>query len=195
MEKTHFEDSAVIARLRNGEVEAFDVLFFKYSNRLFWFVYKYLQSKEEAEEIVQDVFLKIWNQRKGLDSGRSFNSYIFTIAKNHIFNELRKKVSEKKYLDFQINTNKGTHSPVEKELSFREIIKISNDAIDRLPPRRKLVYQLSRDKGMSYQEIANHLGISVKTVESHMSLALRFLKEYIGREAEISIPMIFLFIQ
>lgn len=195
MEKTFLEESAVITRLKNGEVAAFDVLFLKYSNRLFWFVYKYLQSKEEAEEIVQDVFLKIWDQREGLDSSRSFNSYIFTIAKNHIFNELRKKVSEKKYLDFQINTNSRTHSPVERELSFREITKISNDAINQLPPRRKMVYQLSRDKGMSYQEIANHLGISVKTVENHMSLALKFLKEYIGREAEISIPMIFLFIQ
>ena len=193
--KTHFKESTLIARLRQGDVDSFDTLFLNYSNKLFWFVYGYLKSKEEAEEIVQDVFLKVWDQRHGLDEKRSFSSYLFTIAKNQVFNVLRKKVSEKKYLTFQLNTAEAAHNPVEKELRFREIEKISNEAIEKLPPRRKMVFLLSRDKGMSYQEIANHLGVSIKTVENHMSLALKFLKDYLQREAEIAIPVILLIAQ
>ena len=191
--KAHFDESKSISQLKEGCTEAFDELFLNYSNRLFWFVFGYLKSKEEAEEIVQDVFLKIWDQRELLNENQSFKSYLFTIAKNQIFNTLRKKVSEKKYLNFQVNFADTAHNPIEKELRLQEITQISNKAIDQLPPKRKMVFQLSRDQGMSHQEIANHLGISIKTVENHMTLALKFLRDYLKREAEITIPIILMF--
>ena len=190
--KPRFEESTLVARLKEGDVDSFDALFLHYSNKLFWFVYGYLKSKEEAEETIQDIFLKIWEQRSDLDENKSFNSYLFTIAKNQVFNILRKKVSERKYISSQANAEQLAYNPIEDGLRLLEITQISNKAIDQLPPRRKMVFQLSRDKGMSHQEIANHLGISIKTVENHMSLAIKFLKDYLRREAEIAIPIAYL---
>ncbi|MEM1138138.1 MAG: RNA polymerase sigma-70 factor, partial [Bacteroidota bacterium] len=159
-------DKDLIVRIKENSTEAFDILFMRYFQKLYHFAYKFLKSHEEAEEIVQEVFIQLWEKRLQLNPEYSFNSYIFTVAKNKVLNVIRKKVSEKKYLE-SITTKGVLHDfSTENDIHFKELNEISKEAINALSPKRKMIFQLSREKDMTYEEIAQQLGISKKTVEN-----------------------------
>lgn len=170
------QDKDLVAKLKSNSSSAFQALFEKYSQRIYRFSIGYLKNNQEAEEIVQDVFLRVWKTREKLVAEQSFESYLFTIAKNSILNTIRKANYEKAYLEYSsLQPNKN--SLLEEELDFKELDRIYRQAIEKLPARRKEVYRLSRDKGLSNREIANELGISVKTVENQMTAALSGIKK------------------
>lgn len=170
------QDKDLVAKLKSNSSSAFQALFEKYSQRIYRFSIGYLKNNQEAEEIVQDVFLRVWKTREKLVAEQSFESYLFTIAKNSILNTIRKANYEKAYLEYSsLHPNKN--SLLEEELDFKELDRIYRQAIEKLPARRKEVYRLSRDKGLSNREIANELGISVKTVENQMTAALSAIKK------------------
>ncbi len=171
-----YQDKDLVVQLKSNSSSAFQALFEKYSQRIYRFSLGYLKSTQEAEEIVQDVFLRVWKAREELLVERSFESYLFTIAKNTILNTIRKANYEKAYLEYSsLHSNKN--SLLDEELDFKELDRIYRQAIEKLPARRKEVYRLSRDKGLSNREIANELGISVKTVENQMTAALSAIKK------------------
>ncbi len=171
-----YQDKDLVVQLKSNSSSAFQALFEKYSQRIYRFSLGYLKSTQEAEEIVQDVFLRVWKAREELLVERSFESYLFTIAKNTILNTIRKANYEKAYLEYSsLHPNKN--SLLEEELDFKELDRIYRRAIEKLPARRKEVYRLSRDNGLSNREIANELGISVKTVENQMTAALSAIKK------------------
>ncbi|SFF38237.1 RNA polymerase sigma-70 factor [Sunxiuqinia elliptica] len=171
-----YQDKDLVVQLKSNSSSAFQALFEKYSQRIYRFSLGYLKSTQEAEEIVQDVFLRVWKAREELLVERSFESYLFTIAKNTILNTIRKANYEKAYLEYSsLHSNKN--SLLDEELDFKELDRIYRRAIEKLPARRKEVYRLSRDNGLSNREIANELGISVKTVENQMTAALSAIKK------------------
>ncbi|MHA7110049.1 RNA polymerase sigma-70 factor [Sunxiuqinia elliptica] len=171
-----YQDKDLVVQLKSNSSSAFQALFEKYSQRIYRFSLGYLKSTQEAEEIVQDVFLRVWKAREELLVERSFESYLFTIAKNTILNTIRKANYEKAYLEYSsLHSNKN--SLLDEELDFKELDRIYWRAIEKLPARRKEVYRLSRDNGLSNREIANELGISVKTVENQMTAALSAIKK------------------
>lgn len=171
-----YQDKDLVVQLKSNSSSAFQALFEKYSQRIYRFSIGYLKNNQEAEEIVQDVFLRVWKTREKLVAEQSFESYLFTIAKNSILNTIRKANYEKAYLEYSsLHPNKN--SLLEEELDFKELDRIYRQAIEKLPARRKEVYRLSRDKGLSNREIANELGISVKTVENQMTAALSAIKK------------------
>lgn len=171
-----YQDKDLVVQLKSNSSSAFQALFEKYSQRIYRFSLGYLKSTQEAEEIVQDVFLRVWKAREELLVERSFESYLFTIAKNTILNTIRKANYEKAYLEYSsLHSNKN--SLLDEELDFKELDRIYRQAIEKLPARRKEVYRLSRDNGLSNREIANELGISVKTVENQMTAALSAIKK------------------
>ncbi len=165
-----------IGLLKEGDAKAFDLLFGRYAKRLYGFAAGYLKSKEEAEEIVQEVFLKIWENRIELSAQKSLESYLFTIARNGILNTIRKSKSEKVYLNYaKLNPSKDVL--LDKELDFRELEKAYHIVIEQLPPRRKEIYLLSKAQSLSNAEIASKLNISVKTVENQMTSALAEIRK------------------
>ncbi len=171
-----YQDKDLVVQLKSNSSSAFQALFEKYSQRIYRFSLGYLKSTQEAEEIVQDVFLRVWKAREELLVERSFESYLLTIAKNTILNTIRKANYEKAYLEYSsLHSNKN--SLLDEELDFKELDRIYRRAIEKLPARRKEVYRLSRDNGLSNREIANELGISVKTVENQMTAALSAIKK------------------
>jgi RNA polymerase sigma-70 factor (ECF subfamily) len=175
--KTNFISQAeLIVALREGNLQAFSQLFDQYGKRLYHFSLGYLKSAEEAEEIVQEVFLKIWNKREELSEQKSLESYFFTIARNGILNTIRKSKFEKAYLNYVI-LNPERNSLLDEELNFRELERAYHEAIDSLPPRRKEIYLLSKEQSLSREEIAVKMNISVKTVENQMTSAISEIRK------------------
>ena len=170
-------DIDLISKLCHDDVKAFDKLYDIYSNKLYRFAFSLLKNNEDSEGIVQETFLRIWTNRKGLDPSKSFKSYIFAICYNLIIDKLRKGLKEKEFLNnLGKYFNVGTVS-VENEVDYNIIKSQIDELVEELPKKRKVIYKLSREKGLSHKEISEHLNISVKTVENQINLALRFLKE------------------
>ena len=164
------EDEWIYA-LKEGDLSAFNELFDRYAKRLYHFSMGYLKSTADAEEIVQEVFLKIWDNRIELSTQKSFESYLFTIARNGILNTIRKSKSEQAYLNY-VKINPGKNVLLDEELNFNELEKAYHEAIEQLSPRRKEIYLLRKEQSLSNAEIATKMNISVKTVENQMTSAL-----------------------
>jgi len=160
-----------ILALKNGDLAAFNELFDRYAKRLYHFSMGYLKSAVDAEEIVQEVFLKIWDNRIELSTLKSFESYLFTIARNGILNTIRKSKSEQAYLNY-VKINPEKNVLLDEELDFNELERAYHEAIEQLSPRRKEIYLLSKEHSFSNAEIAMKMNISVKTVENQMTSAL-----------------------
>ena len=159
----------LISRIAEGDELAFSTLFHHYNQRIFPFVFKMVKSRERAEEIVQDVFTRIWTRRASLMEVQHFTAYLFTIASNRTLDELRKIATESKHIkailqymdDWQRNT-------IEEWMDEKETAAVLQSAINQLSPQRKQVYTLCRIEGKSYKEAAEILQISVKTVQAHL---------------------------
>lgn len=166
-----YTDKELVRLLKEHSSFAFQRLLDRYSPKIYRFSLSYLKNKQDAEEIVQEVFLKIWKIREELSPEKPVDSFLFTIAKNGILNTIRKAKSERTYLNYS-NLYPRESVLIDEELNFQELEKICQQAVDRLSPRRKEIYYLSREKHLSNAEIASQLGISVKTVENQMTSAL-----------------------
>ena len=164
-------ETDLILALNNGDLCAFNELFDRYAKRLYHFSMGYLKSAADAEEIVQEVFLKIWDNRIELSTLKSFESYLFTIARNGILNTIRKSKSEQAYLNY-VKINPERNVLLDEELNFNELEKAYHEAIEQLSPRRKEIYLLSKEQSLSNAEIAIKMNISVKTVENQMTSSL-----------------------
>jgi len=178
------QEQGLICQLKAGDKQAFNQLFYQYERKLYNFSCKLLHSQEDAEEIVQEVFLKIWQKREELKPEFSFNSFVITIAKNLIFNKIRKNVYERSYLA-SLEHSDFIHNETDRQVVYSDLENISLQAIEQLPPKRKHIFKLSRESGMSNQEIAESLSISKSTVENQMNKCLKFLKQYLKNNAEI----------
>jgi RNA polymerase sigma-70 factor (ECF subfamily) len=170
-------DRSVIEGVKNGDMESFDIMYREYSSRLFGFVLQIIKTESDAEEIVQEVFIRIWESRKKIDNYSLFDSYMFTIAYNVTISQIRKKLSAKRYTDnIRFIQNVYLYSDSAKELDLEELLQEVSSFVEQLPPRQQEVFRLHREKGLTYREIAEKLHISKNTVENHMVRALKFLR-------------------
>jgi RNA polymerase sigma-70 factor (family 1) len=158
------------------DTQAYKELFLYFQPSLEQFAFSIVRSKEVAEEIVSDVFIKIWEKRHLLDKVENLKFYLFTAVKNGAINKIhqQKKASVLSIDDAPVELKSFYHDP-EQQLISAEMIKQLNEIIDQLPPRCKLIFKLIKEDELSYKEVAELLHISVKTVESQMSLALKKL--------------------
>lgn len=170
----------LVKSLSKGNILAFNELYREYSIRLFRFALGYLKSEEEAEELVQEVFSKIWEKRKDLKEELSFKSYLFTIAFNIIRRHFRTKAQLSEFLKLSAETNNDTLTS--QNITYNSLYQYITDLVDRMPERRKVIFRKSRFEGLSVKEIAEELKISHKTVENQLTEALKFLRVYLNRE-------------
>lgn len=175
---------------------AFDRIYELYSHKLFSFVLKIVKNNDEAEDIVQEVFVRIWESRDKLDEYKLLNSYIFAIAYNNSIDLIRKRINSSKYLEHLRNSNiiQENSNPI-SEFEYNELSNQIERLIFNLPNRQKEVYQLHREKGLSYAEIAEQLGISKNTVENHMVKALKYLHKNMDNSLLVNALFICLFLQ
>ncbi len=169
-------DKELVIKLKRGDVDAFTVLYQRYSKRLFGFCYKLLGAKEEAEDIVQRTFLKVWKNRQHINEEKSFSAFLYTISHNKALNILKRMVNERYYLntiEYQLN---DCSNSVLKEVYYNELNSSLEKLIKQLPQRRKEIFLLSRNEGLSYREIGRKLNISENSVNTQISLAIKFIK-------------------
>ncbi len=169
-------DKALVESLQRGDVRAFDQLFGNYAKRLYAFGFKYLRSKEDAEGLVQDVFLKIWENRKKLDKDSSFKSYLFTIAYNDICSIFRKRVTKREFHNEFAERLIGSVSQTDESVDYKSVLEEVDRLIKQLPENQKNVLLRRKNLGLSSKEIAEELNISPRTVDNYMSAALKFLR-------------------
>lgn len=168
-------EKELLAKIALGDERAFKELFEGYYNVLGEYVFKLTDSLEQAQEIVQDTFVKIWIKRQELVEVNNFNNYIFIICRNHIYNALRQKATERKILKFMdqnLIEDIGETDSNDNIDAYRELI---NAAIEKLPPQAQRVYLLSRNERMKHEEIAISLNISKETVKKHIQYAQKFI--------------------
>ncbi len=169
-------DIELVQKLQNDDVEAFDLVYEKYAGKLYGFTLKYLKSTDETEELIQSVFLKVWENRKGLREESSFKSYLFTIAYNEICNIFRRRSHVQKFIGEQLIENSQTSSETEELIDYNSILEQVDKIIDKLPERQKTIFVKSRREGKSNKEIATELGLSSGTVDNYISESLKFIR-------------------
>ncbi len=168
-----------IKRINNGDEEAFKILFKLYYNKLFYIIQSYISSKEDSEEILQEIFITIWKKRKNITS--NINGYILTTTKNACIDYLRSKkrklstTSNYSQIESLIN-HKALTSPETSKIIEQELNNKINQAISSLPNKCKVVFIKSRVNGLKNKEISEELNISIKTVENHITKALKHMK-------------------
>ena len=169
-------DDKLIDKLRKGDVDAFDMVYHRYAGKLFAFALKYLKSREEAEELVQSVFLKVWENQATLKKETSFKSYLFTIAYNEICNLFRKRKYLQNFIESAISEKPETSTEMESQIEFRFVLEQVDQIIVQLPEKQRAVFLKSRQEGKSSKEIADELGLSKGTVDNYISESLKFIR-------------------
>ena len=180
--------------LKKGDMVAFDTIYERYCRRLYAFILKYVKQKEDTEEIVQEVFIKIWEAREKINVYASFESFLYTIAYNSTISLLRKKVNETKYFDYLKTVSQVNQPEVINEIYYRDIQTRIQELLDQLTPRQREIFKLSREEGLTHAEIAGKLNISVRTVKNQMTTTLTFLKSNIDNSLMINTLFFFLFL-
>lgn len=170
------DDQTLVQLLQKGNVEAFDLLFEGYSSRLFGFALKYFKNEADAEELVQEVFVKVWENRQMLKSELSFKSYLFTIALNQIRKHFNKKAVSLRYLESLQNEPEFTENQAINDDNYESALVQINLIIEQMPPRRREIFMKSKMEGKSSKEIAAELNISAGTVDNQVSESLRFIR-------------------
>jgi RNA polymerase sigma-70 factor, ECF subfamily len=185
----------LIKLLKKGDMAAFDAIYHRFCHKLHGFVYMYLKQEEDTEEIVQEVFIKIWQSRERIDVYSSFDAFLFTIAYNATMSLLRKRITETKAREYLKSLQQiDTSEQIVDEIEFQELNKKVQSLLDQLTPRQKEIYLLSREEGLTHEEIAFKLKISKSTVNNHLVTTINFLKSEINNQLTINLFFIFLFI-
>jgi RNA polymerase sigma-70 factor (family 1) len=175
-------ENNLVNRLKTDDAAAFDELFQLYGQKLYGFALKYLKSESEAEEMVQKVFIRIWENRRSLKSEYSFKSYLFTIALNQIRKFFNKRAISLRYLAQLQNDTTETDNHTSDLIDYGSLLKRIDEIVDTFPERKKQIFLKSRKEGKTSKEIATELDITVGTVDNQISDALRIIREVLKKE-------------
>jgi len=179
---TNNDEKLLVSQLRNNEVKSFDILFEKYSAKLYRFSFSLLKNHEDSKEIVQEAFYRVWEKRHEIDSSKSFRSFLFTISYHLIIDQLRLKLKDQEYRKFLKEYFKTEEVKFDTVTDYETLNRQIATIVEELPAKRKQIFTLSREKGLTHKEIAGQLNISVKTVENQINLALKLIKSRLGND-------------
>ena len=174
-------ENILIRSMAQGDAYAFEEIYNQFNKKIYTFSLRYLKNKEDAEGIVQEVFLSLWQNAKNMHKDSNLNAYLFTITFNAIRKRFRKLSREKKYLNNYAEKYVISKGESSEQDYHAELEKVKH-YINKLPPRQKKIFQLRLDEGLSNTEIASQLNISKKTVVNHLAKAKIFLKKAMTTE-------------
>lgn len=169
----------LVIHFKKGDHKAFQTLFTIFKDKLYHFVFQYVKSEHLAKEVVQEVFVKLWLNREELNHRKNFTSFLFVMARNQVYDHLR-KLARRDALkkEYAIHRHK-THQKTADDIQFREYAQFLEALIEKLPKQKRLIYRLSRYEGKTNNEIADLLGISPKTVKNQLWEVVKIIKERI----------------
>lgn len=171
-------DRELVKRLKESDIAAFEMLYDKYSAKVYNFVRTTLYNPLLAEDITQNVFLKLWEKRMFLDEQKSLASYIYTIAKHFVWKQTEKLVLHNRYMNTTAMNSTELDESGTQELDALFLTDYIKSIVVKLPPSRREIFILSRIEGLSNKEIATRMGISEKTVETQIRRATHFIRQY-----------------
>lgn len=180
--RTDHTENNQVALLQKGDKQAYKTLFEKYGTRLYFFALKYLKEKEDAKDLLNEVFLTLWESRQNLKTNSSLQAYLFTIAYNNIRQRFLKKIREEKYVrvfaeEYLVDTSKG-----EEQLDYELFVEKINRIIDLLPPRRREIFILNYKEELKNYQIAEKLGLSDHHVKKQLVIARKFVIDKIKED-------------
>ena len=173
------DERALVLRLIGGDEDAFCELYAAYKNRLIYFAMRFLKSREYAEDVFQDAFTVVWQSRRFIDPDASFSSYLYTIIRNRLLNQLRDAANEEKLKESILSQALDYTDDTKREVMLNDLKFIISRALEQLTPRQREIFEMSREAQLSHKEIAGELGISVNTVQEHISSSLKIIRTYL----------------
>ena len=173
------EERSLILRLIEGDEDAFCELYATYKNRLIYFAMRFLKSREYAEDVFQDAFTVVWQSRRFINSDASFSSYLYTIMRNRILNQLRNAANEEKLKESILSQALDYTEDTKREVMLNDLKSLISHALQQLTPRQREIFEMSREAQLSHKEIADKLGISINTVQEHISTSLKLIRTYL----------------
>lgn len=183
-------DTELVNLLIRDNETAFSELYVRYKDKLHYFCLSLLKSEEETNDIVQEIFIRLWESRIFINPNLSFSSFLYTIARNRILNYFRDMDIDAKAKSILAQNKPVEEDVIESNLIYTEYQNILKEAIEQLSPQRKKIFNMSRMDNLTHKEIAEQLGISVNTVQEHISESLRVIKTYFGKHSDISISIL-----
>ena len=175
------DERTLVLRLIDGDEEAFCELYAAYKNRLIYFAMRFLKSRDYAEDVFQDAFTVIWQGRRFINPDTSFSSYLYTIVRNRILNQLRNLEKEENLRDYILSQAVDYSDDTRQHILANDLRNLISSAMHQLTDRQREIFEMSRAEQMSHREIAEALGISVNTVQEHISSSLRILRSYLKK--------------
>ncbi|MBD1424465.1 RNA polymerase sigma factor [Sphingobacterium arenae] len=180
-------DEALVVLLNKDDQKAFLEIYDRYKNELATHLVRLLRSYELAEEVLQDVFMMLWEKRHDMDASKSVPAYLYRSAINKTKNVFRKIANDNRLREeFLMHVSVANSNSVEEWIENKEIQQLLQTLLDRLPPQQKKVYMLCKLDGLSYKEVSEQLKISIATVNSHIRNANIFLKGELKNKSELS---------
>jgi RNA polymerase sigma-70 factor (ECF subfamily) len=184
------EECKWVIALLSGDVKAFSALYDRYHTLLYGFALRLSKNSAEAEDLVQNVFVAVWESRESIDVEKSFRSYLFSIARNRFYDMLRHKLAENRYTQYVLQQH--THCPepgcIEQHLEEYEFDVMLNALLDHLPERRRQIFKMSRETQLSYRQIAQKLHITENTVDTQIRNVLNFLRKKLLKYLFLFVP-------
>lgn len=185
-DNTTHEDRSLVEGIIRGDEAAFLRIFEKYHSPLYLHVLRFAKSEDLAKDIVQEVFIKVWENKNALNAELCFKGYLFKMCKNRIINFLKRAAREtaiQKELSYHAHI---ASNQLEENYTYSEYESLARKAIQLLPPKRQVVFRMCRLEGKDYDEVAASLHISKHTVRDHMAKAVKSIKDYFSVHADIS---------
>ncbi len=187
---TTYDEKTMLAMVATGNRSAFAQFYTIHLNHLYRYIFLFTKSREDTEEILQEIFIKIWEQREKLVQIDSVKDYLFRIAKNKLLDNIRHLQIRHRVLSEIKRTKNISEFTTSDQCAFKEYYHIVQLAIEKLPPRRKLIFRLNIENGLSQDEIARQLNISKSVVQKQLYSASRFVRRYLFEHSEISVPVL-----
>jgi RNA polymerase sigma-70 factor (family 1) len=190
--KPYYNENVLLKELKAGESKAFLELYNRYHPGLYRYVLRFIKVPALAEDVLQDVFLKIWEIRKTINPDLSFQAYLYRISRNCVFKLIKKITSDESLRMKVMQQLQKSVTGADIKMQWKEYEELFDHAIAQLPPQRQKVFRLCREEGKTYEQAAAELGISRNTVKEHMVMAMKFVKEQF-QHYDISLGLILLF--
>lgn len=182
----------LLAKIAQGDQHAFRIIYNKYGKKVYTHAFQLLHSAVEAEEMLQEVFLKLWIMGDGILEISNLEAYLRTLTKNRSLNVLRRMALEGKVAKALANHNREGNNDTEEEILMKDVRDLLNKAVQLLPLQQKQVYKLCQQDGLKYEEAAERLQLSPLTVQTHMKRALKSVRTYVKANSDITIILIIL---
>ena len=173
----YLDDKLIIRNLKEGDVLSFDNIFKKYNKKVYYFAFSYLKNREEAEDVVQEVFMNLWRSRDQINEYYVFSKYLFKIAYNATCKRFRKLASDKKQMEEVMRNCILEDNSTNLDIEYNNLLETANSLIEKMPSRQKKIFLLCINEQLTTEQIAQQLNISKKTVENYLSKVKTSLKK------------------